>query len=257
MFANIKTRLLRLDELFIYSIKVFAKNFKYIFIMTLLTVAPMYIIKNIFFDFGIFNVAISKFILNTASALEMNIIENAYILMGGLFATFSFIILASIVYIVKQEIENKEISFSGIFDASILKWGRHFYTNVLFITFISLLVGFGYTGIFFAIYFYTSFVFYTFLIALTKVSGISSFSISKKIIQGYFLKTLLLLILILIYQFSFIFLQSIISQFIEINIVIGFISELILNLINCVTNIMLAIWFLNLVYFKKINIILD
>lgn len=256
MFPNIKTNLLRLDELFVCAIKIFIKNFRYILTMTLLTIVPIYIIQDNFFDLEIFQNALLKFSNNTASTNELNIIQNGYILISGLFALFSFIIVASIAYIVKQETENKAVSFSGIFDSSILKWGRHFYTNLLFITLISIFLTFNLLGAFFCIYFGIHFIFYIFIIATTKVSGFKSFSISKKIIQGHFLKTLLLLLLILIFQVFFTLLSVFAISFIEMNIVISFIVELILNLLNCISIVMLAIWFFNLAYVKKISEIL-
>ncbi len=244
MLDKFKTEQLPLNFLLKYAFQIFKKHFGIIFFTSMFVFIPMFAIR--YMDIAkLISVHID---LPMPPEDKLLFLDNIVLLF--IYACFLPLIYSALTAIAKKEIEGKPVNIFIVMDASIVLWGKHFITSIIYLTLVILGSILVFPGIFALIAFY----FFPHITAITGLSGLRALTLSYNIVNGQWIKTTILICFgvigsIVIANICY----SLMPDVENVDVLIIILFEVIVNTINNVFNILVALWFLNNFYIKSLN----
>ncbi|MDF2841128.1 MAG: hypothetical protein K0Q99_1900 [Clostridia bacterium] len=233
MFKQIYEKQITLEEIFTGSWSIFTKNFKPIFIITMLIYIPinifMYIVGNTILDLSDFRIY-----LNIANLLE---------------TLFGIIVSMGIAVIVEKATYSEtgeEIGWKSALSKSLSRWASGVGTSLLggfiLVLFVLLLV---IPGIIWSVY-------YAFLIqavVLRNVGGTDALGYSKSLVKGQWWKVFGITTLILVLQLIISFAVGFIGGFLPA--ILGVVTDSLIDIIEAFFTVTTTVFFINLDFVKN------
>jgi len=270
MFENIKTKELKISELFNFSFSVFLANIKIVSVVALLITV---IVTGIYYTYVLF----------IETPLEASLEVMALQLQGGypqpymdMWPLFNMMILSGVAIVVVgcmplplttlmgKAIKEEECTISDIF-SGFKKFLKYFATLILAAL---IFVGIGIMALFgevvallltagalstvvalvtsiLLIYLFVSFWFFSYIVSYTNIWGIKALMESRRLVKGKVGKTFLLGILAGLFALMiFSVITAILGAFVN-NILVDFAREFLFTLVMCYFVLVNSLWFLN------------
>ncbi len=178
---EIQKRKLKLIELLNISLSVYKKYFKFILATCTFVYIPLYIIYEFL---PVYNLTLEDLI-----NINYNDIMGIAYLIVGITIIFEPLAAAAITHIGKQAVEGGQVTYTGMLDASLLKWLKHSLTALFYIVLISV----SSCLIIAPLYLSVVFSFSTYIVAITNKWGFEALMKSRNIVRGNWFSTFIIL----------------------------------------------------------------
>ncbi len=219
-----------------FSWDIFIKHFPLILFICLLVYIPLFAI--IYMEPArLFYLWLNIPLSSQEAAAYINMVVQVV-----LFGVFHPLIVGAVTAICRCEAEGKKVTLYSVLDASLLLWGKHVWTSLLY--FVTVILGsmLIIPGIFASVAFY----FFPQVTALSGISGLKALTVSFSVVNGQWFKTAIVLSFagMASYAVGLLFV-SMLPESQEISVIILILMDVIVNTINVIFSIFLSLWFLN------------
>lgn len=237
MNTDVRTRNLSLGEIFVLAKQIYLSNMSFIIAACLVVYVPVY---------TIIELLPRPALDGTIPAIGDAINQLSIIL--GITLMFTPLIVAAMTYVAKQSLDGQPVTYAGMMDVSLIKWGKHIVTGLMF----SAVIFIASFLIIPAFYFGVAFNFYTGIIAVTDKWGIAALSESRRIVKGNWWRTFGFLLLIVVFIMS---LNSGINTIIAAIVpatasVQNVVINVFVNTVYAYFQLAVAVWLVNKLYVK-------
>lgn len=244
MMTNITTRRLTVAELFKYSAMIYQKNFKWIIAISLGVFLPYQIVLMFVptFDVATLNQA---FIMQDADSVQ-SIILTVYVSLA-INLIFTPLAIAGVTTLAKDVVESKPVSFSGILDASLVKWGKLVLTAFLYLLFVLA----GSVIILPGVYFSVSYTFYPNIVAISDKWGLSALRESASLVKGRWFATFgFILLIAMLSSLTGTVCTAAFALVAGIGIIVIVLVGVVMETLCLYFQVVITLWYLNKHYLK-------
>ncbi len=236
MSEKFKSEQLPPNLLLKFSWNIFLKHFPLILFICLLVYIPL---------FAIVYMEPARLVyvwLNIPMGSEEAALYINMVVQVVLFGVFHPLIVGAVTAICRCEAEGKKVTVYSVLDASLMLWGKHVWTSLLYFFTVALGSVLIIPGIFAAVAFY----FFPQVTALSGLSGLRALTVSFSVVNGQWLKTAIVLSFSVLasYAVGMLFV-SMLPESQELSVIILILLDVIVNTINVIFSIFTSLWFLN------------